>query len=424
MKALFCGLGSIGQRHLRNLRALLGDRVEVLAWRARNSSPVLNADMTVRAGADLESTYGIRSFPTLEAALAERPDVAFVTNPNSLHVPTALAAARAGCHLFVEKPLSHDETGVAELIAEVEKRRLVAFVAYQFRFHPGLKYLKRLVDDGRLGRLVAAHVVNGEYLPDWHPWEDYRETHPARRDLGGGSLKIQTHELDFALWLFGMPASVFAVGGHLSRLEVDVEDSVSLLMSCGEAGRRFGVHLHLDYLQRPPQRVCEVVGDAGRARYDYYTSQVEFHDLATRTSEVFRFERYERNQMFVDELEHFLACVRGEATPVVDLHEALRSMRIAAAAGRSLASGAAEAVTLLPGSGATFDRGSQGHCEEDPPARSRHCEAPGPPEADRATKQSPRVRENASSSATPPACRTPRLSCRRQGNDGRREGTS
>ena len=149
MKVLFCGLGSIGQRHLRNLRTLLGDRLEVLAWRARGGGPVLNADMTVRPGADVESTYGLRSFRELEAALSERPDAVFVTNPNSLHLPTALAAARAGCHLFIEKPLADSLAGVDELLAEVERRRLVALVAYQFRFHPGLRRVKSLLETGK-----------------------------------------------------------------------------------------------------------------------------------------------------------------------------------------------------------------------------------------------------------------------------------
>lgn len=344
MKVLFCGLGSIGQRHLRNLRALLGDRVEVLAWRARGGGPVLNADMTVRPGVSIEAAYGVRSFARLEEALAERPDVVFITNPNHLHLSTALAAARAGSHLFIEKPLADSPAGVEELVREVERRGLVAFVAYQFRFHPGLRWVKALLDAGRLGRLVAAHIVNGEYLPDWHPWEDYRETHPARRELGGGCLRIQTHELDYALWLFGLPRRVYAVGGQLSRLEVNVEDSVSLLLHCEHQGRPLPVHLHLDYLQRPPQRVCEIVGDAGKLRYDYYAQCVELWDLATRTREVLHFDRFDRNEMFLAELRHFLACLDGRETPVVDLTEGLRSMQIAAAAAASLASGRAEAL--------------------------------------------------------------------------------
>lgn len=344
MKVLFCGLGSIGQRHLRNLRAVLGDEAEIIAYRQRGGGPVLNADMTVRAGADLESAYNLRSFNDLDAALAEKPVAAFITNPNSLHLPVALKAAQAGCHLFIEKPIADEIEGVDELIRLVEQKNLAAFVAYQFRFHPGLRFVKNLIEERRLGRLIAAHIVNGEHLPDWHPWEDYRETHPARRELGGGCLRIQTHELDYALWLFGLPRRVFAVGGHLSELEVNVEDSVSLLLHCESDGRPVPVHIHLDYLQRPPQRVCEVVGDLGKVRYDYYAQQVEFFDARTRTREVLHFDKFDRNEMFLDEIRHFLACVRGEEKPIVGLREGLDSMKIAHAADKSLHSGQAEEV--------------------------------------------------------------------------------
>ncbi|MBI3951348.1 MAG: Gfo/Idh/MocA family oxidoreductase [Acidobacteria bacterium] len=345
MKVLFVGLGSIGQRHIRNLRMLLGDNVEILAYRRRGQSPLLNPDMTVRSGADLETTYDIRSFTNLDDALAQRPEVVFVTNPNSLHLPTALAAAHAGCHLFIEKPLSHSLDGVDELIELVERKGLLAFVAYQFRFHPGLQLVQRMIDEGRLGQLASAHIVNGEYLPDWHPYEDYRETHPARRELGGGCLRIQTHELDYALWLLGLPTRVFAVGGHLSRLEVDVEDCVSILMECQSGGRALPVHIHLDYLQRPPQRTCEIVGDAGKVVFDYYANQVRFYDTATRRLETYQFQGFERNQMFLDELRHFLACLRSEEKVIVDLKEAKKSLLVQSAAEQSLQSGEAARCT-------------------------------------------------------------------------------
>jgi predicted dehydrogenase len=336
MKCLFAGLGSIGQRHVRNLRHLFGSDVEILAHRAIGHSPVLNPDMTVSNDATIEAKYGIRSFPSLDEALAARPDVVFVTNPNRFHVEVALAAAKAGCHLFIEKPLSDMTTGIEELYDTVERKKLVAFVAYQFRFHPGLRYVKSLLAEERLGRLAAAHIVNGEYLPDWHPYEDYRQSHAARRELGGGSLRIQSHEFDYALWFFGMPRTVYAVGGHLSGLEVSVEDSVSVLMTCETRTHRFPVHVHLDYLQRPPQRVCEIVGDSGKVRYDFYANQVEVHDVRTRTRHLIEFRGYDRNDMFLEELRHFFACLRGEAEPLIDLREALRSLRMSLCAEESL----------------------------------------------------------------------------------------
>jgi predicted dehydrogenase len=341
MKILFAGLGSIGQRHVRNLRALLGGQVEILAYRAQGDSPLLNADMTVNQGAALEATYGIRSFSHLDAALEQKPDAVFVTNPNSLHLSVALAAARAGCHLFIEKPLADSLEGVEELLDIVERQHLVAFVAYQFRFHPGLRWIKALLDERRLGRLAAAHIVNGEYLPDWHPYEDYRRSHAARRSLGGGALRIQTHEFDYALWLFGMPRRIYAVGGHLSGLEIDVEDSVSVLLSCEDRGAALPVHIHLDYLQRPPQRICEVIGDAGKVHYDFYSHRVVFHELKSRTKQHIDFEGFERNQMFMDELRHFVACLRGESRPLVDLPEAVRSLQLSLLADESLRTGAA-----------------------------------------------------------------------------------
>jgi predicted dehydrogenase len=341
MKCLFAGLGSIGQRHVRNLRQLLGGEVEILAYRTLRQSPVLNADMTVNPHAAPETVYNIRSFNRLDDALAEKPDAVFIANPNSLHLPVALAAAKAGCHLFIEKPLADSLEGVDELIEIVERKKLVAFVAYQFRFHPGLQWIKGLLDERRLGRLVAAHIVNGEYLPDWHPYEDYRQSHAGRKELGGGALRIQTHEFDYALWMFGMPRRIYAVGGHLSRLEVDVEDSVSVLMSCGDRRGLFPVHLHLDYLQRPPQRVCEVVGDEGKVHYDFYKNEVVHYDLKSKFTQQVRFEKFERNQMFLDELGHFLACVRGEAQPLVDLRESVRSLNLSLLADESMRTGAA-----------------------------------------------------------------------------------
>ena len=112
-----------------------------------------------------------------------------------------------------------------------------------------------MIADRKLGHLTGAHIVNGEYLPGWHPYEDYRETHPARRELGGGCLRIQTHELDYALWLFGMPRQVFAVGGQLSRLEVNVEDAVDILMQCQDDGRPLPVHI-VSIISSGPRSAC------------------------------------------------------------------------------------------------------------------------------------------------------------------------
>jgi predicted dehydrogenase len=339
LKILLAGLGSIGQRHARNLRILLGDDLELLAYRVRRTSPVIGPDLTAQPDGDVETTYGIRAFEDLDAALDERPDAVFVTNPNSLHLPVARAAAEAGCHLFVEKPISHDLEGVDELAALVERRKLVCLVAYQLRFHPGFRALAELLQEGAIGRLLAARVEFGEYLPGWHPYEDYRQLHVSRADQGGGVILAQIHDLDLVYALFGLPRRVFAVGGHRSQLEVDVEDVAGILLDYDG----LPVHLHQDLLQRPPARSYEVVGEEGKLVWDYYGGRLEVL-RAGELPEVRRFDGLERNQLFLDELRHFLACLDGAEQPIVDARAGADSLRMAVAAKRSLETGEAVAV--------------------------------------------------------------------------------
>ena len=344
MKALMVGLGSIGQRHLRNLRALRGSETEVLAYRVRGRPFVLTDRLEVAAGRNVEREYGLTVFDDLEEALAQAPDVTFVCNPTSLHVPVALAAAGAGSHLFIEKPLSHDREGVEELARLAESRNLVVQVGYQLRLHPCLRLLRTLLQRHAVGRLMAVRIEAGEYLPDWHPYEDYREGYAAQRRLGGGVILTQSHELDYAVWLFGMPTRVNAVGGHLSGLELDVEDVASVLMECRLDGRSVPVHVHLDYVQRPPSRTCVVIGDAGRIVMDLREASVRVFDAAGRLAEARVFHDLPRNQLFVGELDTFLRCLEGRGEPVVTLREATGSLNVALAAKESLESGSVVAV--------------------------------------------------------------------------------
>ena len=333
---LMVGLGGIGQRHVRNLYHLLEDSVDIWAVRTRRLQHVLTDQLTLDPVADLEERYRIRVFTDLQEALNERPDVVIVTNPSSLHVPVALPAAQAGCHLFIEKPLSHSYNGVPELIGTIESKGLVCLVGYQLRFHPCVKKVKSLLADGTIGKLLAVRLEVGEYLPGWHKYEDYRQMYASRRDLGGGVILSQIHEFDLAFDWFGLPKRVFAVGGHLSKLEIDVEDVASILFEYALAGRVLPVHMQLDYVQRPPSRTYQFVGERGKIYVDLHRLSVLVVNAETGDEEVFSFDSLLRNQLFLDEMSHFLACVRGQETPVVDLRTGAESLRMALAARESL----------------------------------------------------------------------------------------
>lgn len=345
MKILIAGLGGIGQRHLRNLRTLLGPGVEIRAVDVRNNIPVLTDQLTVEAGATLEEKFDLRIYPGLKPALDWKPEAVFVCNPTSLHVPTALQAAQAGCNLFIEKPLSHSLEQVDELINLVGSSSLKAVVGYQMRFHPCLQRLLMLVQEKKVGRILSVRAEIGEYLPGWHTYEDYRQMYASRQDLGGGVILSQIHEMDYLYWLFGLPRSVYALGGHLSRLEIEVEDTADILMNFAFDGHPLPVSLHEDYLQRPPSRGCAVIGDAGKILLDFPSLTVTVFDGEGKQVESSSFKDFQRNQMFLDELTQFLKPLlsMGEvsvnASPLVSLRDAAQSLRMALAAKESLLTG-------------------------------------------------------------------------------------
>ena len=190
-----------------------------------------------------------------------------------------------------------------------------------------------LTDERAIGRVVAARIAVGEYLPGWHPYEDYRTSYAARRDLGGGVILTLIHELDYAYWLFGAPRRLFAVGGHLSDLELDVEDTASILMDCGSDGAR-APRARADGLSAAPADTD--LRDRGLARPARRRSlgarRYARLRCGGRARRAPRRTDFERNTLFLDELTHFLACVRQASSPLVPLADGVATLRIALAA--------------------------------------------------------------------------------------------
>jgi predicted dehydrogenase len=319
VKILIAGYGSIGRRHFQNLLRL-GER-DILFY---------------RSGRSTLSDDELKGFPvetSLEAALARRPQAVIVANPTALHLDVAIPAAEAGCSLFIEKPISHSLERLLELQAAARRSGSRVLVGYQFRFHPGLRQVKRLVGAGEIGRLVSARAHWGEYLPGWHPWEDYRQGYSARQDLGGGVILTLSHPLDYLRWLFGEVASLWAFTGQLSGLELSVEDTAEIGLRF--AGGALG-SLHLDYCQRPPTHRLDVIGTQGTLRWDNADGAVQLWRLGLDEWQVFPAPAdYERNTLFLEQMRHFLAVARGEVPPLCTLEDGLDALRLALAAAQS-----------------------------------------------------------------------------------------
>lgn len=338
MRILIAGLGAIGQRHARNLRVLYGDGLELLALRRRRLPHVVTEALQRDDSRNVEAELDVTVFADLDEALAARPDAVFVCTPSSQHLEVAQRAAEAGCHLFVEKPLSHTLEGVERLRETVAANKLVAMVGCQWRYHPCVRWVREVIQAGMLGTLIEAEIEYGEYLPDWHPYEDYRTSYAARAELGGGVVLTQIHDYDMAWWLFGPPRTVTASGGHLSDLEIDVEDTVDARLEGGDVA----VAVRQSMATRPPRRVITVTGDAGSVTVDLLTGRIS---STPRIASAAAFADYQRNQMFLDEARHFQACLAGTEPPAVPLEDGIAVLGLALAVKTAMATGRTVEIT-------------------------------------------------------------------------------
>jgi len=321
---LVVGCGSIGKRHIHNLKAL-------------NAGEIIAYDLTPQRRREVEQEYGVKTYDSLEEALTPRPEVALICTPTSLHISAALSAAEKGCHLFIEKPLSNSLDGVDELLEIVDQKGLLTLIGCNLRFHPGIALMKELLDKNSVGRVICARVQAGQYLPDWHPWEDYRHGYSANMSLGGGAILDGVHQIDYIRWFLGEVGQVFCFAGKFSSLEIDTEDMAEMLLRFKSGAI---AEVHLDYIQRFYGHSCQIIGEEGTILWDINEKQVKLYSARTKEWSVFPEEaNYDINQMYVEEMKHFIQCLQREAKPMQDMKTGKKVLEIALAAKESAATG-------------------------------------------------------------------------------------
>lgn len=311
--AVIVGCGSIGRRHARNLRAA-------------GVTGLLLVDDDGAAAEALARDCGGRVAPSLDDALKQGVAAAFICTPSNLHVRDATRAAAAGADLFIEKPLSHSLDGIDELVATADGRGLVTMVACNMRFHPGPRAVKRLLDEGVIGTVVAARIHTGSYLPRWRPSQDYRRSYSASASHGGAILDC-IHEIDLALWYFG-PASLHSCAAVAAwPVGLDTDGLAELLLR-----HEHGVlaSVHLNFIQRDYSRSCLVIGTEGTIEWVFRDREVRVFApdgaIRERCAEP---ADWDMNEMYVDEMGHFLAAARRRTETMNPIRNGVAALRLA-----------------------------------------------------------------------------------------------
>ena len=309
---LVIGCGSIGRRHIRNLQRLGAFRI--LAW---DPDPVQVSEACKETS--------VEAVPSLEVGLAANPDACFICSPTSLHAQQVQTLAPR-CHLFVEKPLAADGASAAAAAAAVKAHHRICLVACNLRFHPGVAALKEAIGSGHIGKVLLVHAEFGYYLPDWRPWQDYRDAYSARRDLGGGILLDAIHELDLVRWIAGNFRDVQGFRATTGTLGIETEEIACIQ---GRSAEDVYFQIQLDYLQRTYARRCKVVGTEGTLIWDLPHGQTLLLRPGTDPVVLCDFRQADLNQMYIEELRHFLDCLEGHSAPAQNADDAADLVKLA-----------------------------------------------------------------------------------------------
>lgn len=305
------GLGNISHRHRKNLK-LLYPQSEVIALSARES-----AITHLPESAD-------RVVDEIEKLIALRPRFVIIASPASLHIPHAISLIQAGIPCLIEKPLSITYSEATPLIQLSHVNNTPIAVGYCLRYMPAAKKMQELIANNILGEIYNVTIEVGQYLPDWRPNTDYRDSVSAQKHLGGGALLELSHELDYAQWIFGELSVKHALLRKSTELNLDVEDLVDVVFSTKNGAY---MHIHLDFLQHKPQRYCTVKGANGRIHWNLLNSTIE---VALNSEEHYyhKFQDWQVNDMYLDTLKDFENLCTGRQNTTVGLTQAAKTLEL------------------------------------------------------------------------------------------------
>ena len=315
-KILIIGGGSIGQRHLRNLLAL-------------GFKDIFVADINKKKLDEIEKQYKIKIFIDYRNALKENWDAVFICTPPVFNIKIAseiLSAEKNKCAIFIEKPLSNNLAGVPSLIKKAQKYRVPIMIGYNLRFHPLIIKTKDILDKKLLGKIYCVRSEMGQYLPDWHPWEDYRRGYSANKKLGGGIVLDDIHDIDYLCWFFGDVNKVSGLVEKVSNLEINTEDYADIMFyfKNGVIGQ-----MHMDYLQRAPSRSFKVIAEKGTLICDIVNRELKYFLAKDKKWHSYKLKNFDYNQTYVEEVKYFMDCAANNKIPESDIVNGYKTLKIA-----------------------------------------------------------------------------------------------
>ncbi len=327
MNVLVVGCGSIGKRHINNLIRLDDIHTIYVYTKAIHCQKDFNDNSKIKFIDS--STHSLNPpIPPLvkggEGGFSDKPDFAIIANETHKHIDTAISLAESGINLFIEKPLSHSLKKMDVLIKIVKEKDLKVFVAYNLRFLKAMGFIKEQISKRTIGDLYFARIEVGQYLPQWRPDSDYRDSYSASKIKGGGAALDLSHEIDYMRYLFGDPSNWKVIKAKVSDLEIDSDD---IFEGIYLYDNNFICSIHMDYLQIEKKRQIRIVGSAGTIICDFVKNEITVNGN-NKSSVINDKNMFDINKTYTDEIMHFIESIKRDVEPAITLEDGLKVLRL------------------------------------------------------------------------------------------------
>tara|TARA_A100001015_G_scaffold245491_1_gene281463 strand:- start:738 stop:1769 length:1032 start_codon:yes stop_codon:yes gene_type:complete len=334
MNILIIGLGSIGQRHLRNLKLIepKSNFYSIKRYREK-STPLLNNFNQV-LNRNIKKKYSLTYFNSIYEIYKNniKIDCAFVCTPSSKHISQVIELLKYNIHCFIEKPLGSSSKQLSELESLLKKKKkLITMMGFQLRFNPIIEYLNKVIKKkSPIGKLLFANIHNGENIKDFHPYEDYRISYAANKKLGGGVILTQIHEIDYFLHLFSdyKIKNATYISSKISDLDIDVEDVFSSNFLLEKNKSKMFCNVNLNYFEKPKKRKFCLIGNNGTLVACFNTQKISITKNGKKKILTFNFKR---NDIFIKEVKFFISRVKSKKliSNDLNLYNGIKTLRFA-----------------------------------------------------------------------------------------------
>jgi predicted dehydrogenase len=275
-----------------------------------------------------QAKYSIQTFTDISFALKEKPNVMIISTPPDLHMKYAKIAIENKLHFFTEASVVQEE--MSEIIQSLKSSDIIGLPSCTMRYHPIVLQVKELINSNKIGKPLAFLYHSGQYLPDWHPWEDYRTFYVSKRETGA-CREIVPFELIWLISTFGEIASLIATKTKVSNLDIDIDDIYNVLL---EFKNGMQGNLTVDVIARFPFRQLKILGESGVITADwserivkYYTNDQGWNTLQIDDGKI------EKNYIhgdgpYVEEMRNFIKTIKKEIPQPYTFEADLKILKI------------------------------------------------------------------------------------------------